>query len=226
MLAEDNYINALLAITLLQYAGYDDVCICANGEIAWEHFCQQKFDICLVDLTMPLLNGWELVKKIRTIDEFIPIIILTGSADYHTKVECLKIGASSLIAKPLSFEELDLKIKIFLKLTQNAQPAPSYFAIGQYILNIEKQILTLYDVNIELSPKQFKILHLLVRQKGQVVKKEDIMQEVWGAADNSIVKSLEVFISQIRKKMKDDSSIIIESIRNMGYKLQVFDGIN
>jgi DNA-binding response OmpR family regulator len=221
LFAENDPLTVYIIKKVLEEQGYE-VYTADNGDAAWKLFNEMEFDICLLDILMPGLNGYELATKIREINTQLPIIYLSGMDD---KVKGLKMGADDYIKKPVNYTELVLRMKVFLKLAGRANSKKVY-TFGNYVLDMEKLVLTIGDAKVNLPMKEMRILSVLAKNLKTTVSRENIIQEVWDRSTAKIERPLYVFIHRIRKHLKADPRVEIETIRNEGYRLQVFDGIN
>ncbi|MRG45046.1 response regulator [Chitinophaga sp. SYP-B3965] len=221
LFAENDLPTVYVIKKVLEEEGYE-VHIAYNGDAAWKLFNEMEFDICLFDILMPGLNGYELATEIRKSNTLLPIIYLSGVSDI---IKGLKMGADDYILKPVNLAELILRMKVFLKLAGRATGKKVY-TFGNYVLDMEKLVLTIGDTKVNLSMKEMRILSVLAKNIKNTVSRENIIQEVWNKSNAKIERPLYVFIHRIRKHLKADPRVEIETIRNEGYRLQVFDGLN
>ena len=197
---------------------------CEDGQKALELFLEQPFDLCLLDMMLPKLNGFELIKEIRLRDKQIPIIILSAKTLKEDRIKGLKLGADDYLVKPYSIEELVLKIKVFLgrpnKITNQIKDLT--YKIGDFTFHPEK--FTISSPNktpIRLTEREVELLKLLIEHKDTVIKRSDILMKLWGDDDYYASRSLDVFISRLRKVFKQNPNIIIENIPRIGFSLHV-----
>ena len=193
-----------------------------NGFSALKGFKKKKYDICILDVMLPIIDGFSLAKSIRQINEEIPIIFLTARSLTEDKIEGLKLGGDDYITKPYDMEELFLKIEIFLKRKKiyNLKTYNEIIKIGDYKLNIPNQILSINSVVKKLTLKETKLLKILHENQNTVMTRKEILTELWGKDDYFLGRSLDVFISRLRKYLKKDIKISIENIRGVGFKLK------
>ena len=217
---EDDQNLAFVTKDHLEEAGYD-ITHCENGLEAFESFKTNKFDLCVVDVMLPILDGFTLAKKIRKMNEAVPILFLTAKSLEEDKIEGLQIGGDDYITKPFSMEELKLKIEVFLKRSSIAPKPeePFEFNIGEYYFNHKNLKLAREADEKILTQREADVLLELVKEKGNVVKKSDILTRLWGDDDYFVGRSLDVFISRLRKYMKDDPNIRIDNLHGVGFKL-------
>lgn len=223
LLAED---DTDFANVLQQYlALYDyEVTWAENGEIALDFFQQQQFDICVFDVMMPLIDGFSLAEKIIKINPDTPFIFLTARKLREDKLIGLKLGADDYIVKPFDAEELILRLNNILK--RNAQKQTDFteikeIQIGNFVFDTQRLCLN-HDVKTQqLTEKEASLIHYFYTHKNQMLKREQVLKAIWGNDDFFSGRSMDVYISKIRKYFKEDSRITIESIRNIGLEFKI-----
>jgi DNA-binding response OmpR family regulator len=219
--AEDDKILAYVTKDNLELEGYEIV-HCTEGLEALEVFKKQNFDLCILDVMMPEMDGFTLGSHIRQINEQIPIIFLTAKSLKEDKIKGLKLGGDDYITKPFSIEELILKIEVFLKrkeISAGKKSDNQNFQLGKYRFDRENLTLQTGEENRQLTQKEADLLHFLAMHKNDVLKRGEILKKIWGQDDYFLGRSLDVFISRLRKYMKDDPSIQIKNIHGVGFKL-------
>jgi DNA-binding response OmpR family regulator len=204
----------------LEFRGYLTV-LCRDGESAWNTFLASPFDLCVVDIMMPKKNGLELVKSIRERDGHVPLLFISARTLDEDKILGLQTGADDYILKPFRMEELVLRMEVFLRRSQNQKWTPEPLGIGEYHLDPHNHMLLHPKGNQTLTKKETEILLYFCRHKDQVVKREDILTLVWGEDDYFMGRSLDVYISRIRKYLQHDKRVEIQTIFAVGFKLQV-----
>ena len=193
-----------------------------DGRSALKAMADTSFDLCLLDVMLPEMDGFTLAQEIRKRNTHIPILFLTAKSLKEDRIQGLRLGADDYITKPFSIEELILKIEVFLRrssITGNASPA--IFSIGQYQFNYPNLQLSISDTSRRLTQKEADLLHYLLQHTNQVVKRSDILEEIWGENDYFLGRSLDVFISRLRKYLKGDENIRIENIHGVGFCFHV-----
>ncbi len=224
LLVEDDTNLAYVIKDNLEINGYE-VCHCEDGEIAWQTFLQQSFDVCVLDIMLPKKDGISLAEGIRQQNEIIPIIFLTAKGMKEDKIAGFKVGADDYMTKPFSIEELVLRIEVCLRHTKGKQPSTSQqekgYAIGQYLFDYANLTLIFADEKLLLTQKEAEVLQLFCLNKGKVLKREDILQPIWGNDSYFSGRSLDVFISKIRKYLQKDPKIEIVNLHGVGFKLEV-----
>jgi len=214
--AEDDETIAFLTQDSLQ-PNYE-VVHCADGKSALEMFKSDSFDICLFDIMMPKLDGFELAQEIRALNSEIPIIFISAKTLKEDRIKGLKIGADDYLVKPFSIEELILKIEIFLKRTQKNNSESYLPKVGKYIFDSKNYKLSNASEIITLTQRESELLKYFIDHKNKVVKREEILKALWGDDDYFMGRSLDVFISRLRKIFSDDDSVSIENLHGIGFR--------
>ena len=207
----------------LELDGYE-VTYCADGQIALDAIrSAQKFDLCILDVMLPEVDGFTLAQEIRKRDEQVPIIFLTAKSLKQDKIHGLTIGADDYITKPFSIEELLLKIEIFLRRSKfsSGPRADAATHIGTYEFDYKNLTLTTEGYSETLTQKEADLLKLLNEHRNQVIKRSFILETIWGKDDYFLGRSLDVFISRLRKYLSRDENIRIENIHGVGFKFRV-----
>jgi two-component system, OmpR family, response regulator VicR len=187
----------------------------------------QKYDLCILDVMLPEVDGFDLAKAIRERDDQVPIIFLTAKSLKQDKLHGLTIGADDYMTKPFSIEELLLKIEIFLRRTKFAGTLRTNkpVSIGKYEFDYKNLSLTTEGYAETLTQKEADLLQLLSDHRNQVVKRSFILITIWGKDDYFLGRSLDVFISRLRKYLSLDDRIKVENIHGVGFKFRVDDAI-
>lgn len=217
---EDNLSLRFVTSDQLKKRGYQ-VVSCKDGKEALSTFNEQVFDLCVLDIMLPQIDGFELAKKIRQENEHIPIIFLSARSMQEDKIEGLKIGGDDYLTKPFDIDELCLKIEVFLKRKEINSGQNNIYKIGDFQLNVTEQTLSILGIEKMLTLKEAELLSLLAQKQNTVVKREYILVNLWGRNDYFLGRSLDVFISKLRKKLTQDQNISIENIRGVGFRLNV-----
>jgi DNA-binding response OmpR family regulator len=192
---------------------------CKDGQEALTAFGSQTFDLCVLDVMLPKLDGFELAKTIRKQNTDIPILFLTAKSLKSDKIEGLKLGGDDYITKPFSIEELILKIEIFLKRSKivNPKSKPEQFKLGKYAFDFSLLQLQIGEEIMTLTLKEAELLRLFALHPNEVLKRDYILKEVWGDDDYFSGRSMDVFISRLRGYLKQDKSIEIKNIHSVGF---------
>ena len=222
LLAEDDLNLGFVITDQLKSDGYL-VTLATDGTDALKRFNEQKYHLCVFDVMMPRKDGFTLAKDIRKIDTEIPILFLTAKTMTEDKVEGFKSGGDDYLTKPFSVEELQLRIKALLKRVNinTSIPEEKIFTIGSYLFDTENLNLTIGGLTKSLTKKEAQILKLLYKFKNQVLPREVILNAVWGQDDYFVGRSLDVFITKLRKYLKEDDAILLNNIHGVGFKLEV-----
>ncbi len=222
LVEDDQYIGAATK-KRLEEAGYD-VVHSIDGQAAWEQFQTRTFDICLLDVVMPKKDGLALAEQIRRVNDHVPILFLTSKNEKEDRIKGLRTGADDYISKPFSMQELILRIEVFLKRTRNQTVEKSNtFHIGK--LTFDYEDLRLYtaegDISIALTQKEAELLLYLCNNPNKTLKREDILANVWGKDDYFLGRSMDVFITKLRKHFKSDPHIRLETLHGVGFRFNV-----
>lgn len=218
LLAEDDLNLGVLLVDYLETEGFS-VKLCKDGLLALKAFQTNVFDLCLLDVMMPNMDGFSLAKEIRTKDKTIPIIFITAKSLKEDKLKGYDLGADDYITKPFDEEELLWKIKAVIRRIpaskkENNQPIVS---IGKYRFDYNNKSLIINHQSQRITEKESDILNYLYKHKNQVIKREEMLEALWGENNYFLGRSLDVFISKMRKYLKEDSSITIENVFGVGF---------
>jgi DNA-binding response OmpR family regulator len=218
--AEDDETLAFLTKDNLEQ--YYDVMHCDDGEIALNAFKKDTFDICILDIMMPKMDGFELAENIRKINAEVPIIFLSAKTLKEDRIKGLRLGADDYLVKPFSIEELLLKIEIFLKRTnKNITVDKSLYTVGKYQFDSKNYLVFTDSEKISLTQRESDLLKLFLNNKNVVLKREEILKSLWGDDDYFMGRSLDVFISRLRKILSNEEGIAIENLHGIGFKFSV-----
>lgn len=199
---------------------------CPNGHQALEEIARTDFpyDLCLLDVMLPGIDGFELARRIRERNQDVPILFLTAKSLKEDRLEGLRLGADDYITKPFSIEELILKIEVFLRRNKVRPASPAFDPrrIGDYTFDLDKLQLTYRnEAPRRLTRREAELLHYLSSRRDQVSERGDILEKIWGENDYFLGRSLDVFISRLRKYLQQDDRIRIENIHGVGFSLIV-----
>lgn len=217
ILAEDELALAQIIKESLETRNFE-VIHCKDGEEASVQFLKNKPDILVLDVMMPKKDGFTLAKEIRKIDKKIPIIFLTAKSQTQDVVEGFTLGGNDYLKKPFSMEELIVRIHALLARIP-IENKEENLAIGNYIFNLTKQTLIHSETLISLTHREASLLHHLIENQNEILDRSIILKKIWGDDDFFNGRSLDVFITKLRKKLSLDPNIQIINIRNQGYKL-------
>ncbi|UYQ93276.1 response regulator transcription factor [Chitinophaga horti] len=223
LLVEDDYNLGAVTKRRLEEAGYE-VTHCSDGEMAWKQFQKAMFDICLLDVVMPKKDGFTLAQQIRKKNDLIPILFLTSKSMDEDKITGFKTGADDYVTKPFSMQELLMRIEVFLKRTRplNADKR-AQFQLGP--LTFDYGELKLLDkdgkTKSTLTQKEADLLKFFCENANKTLKREEILYHVWGKDDYFLGRSMDVFITKIRKHFDDVDDIRLETLHGIGFKFYV-----
>lgn len=222
LLAEDDLNLGILLVDYLEAEGFD-VKLCKDGEHALKAFLANSYDLCLLDVMMPKMDGFSLAKEIRLKDKKIPILFITAKSLKEDKLKGYDLGADDYITKPFDEEELLWKIKaVIRRVPENkSENNTENILLGKYIFDFNNQSLTIDGASKRITEKECEILKYLATHRNVVIKREDLLKELWGENDYFLGRSLDVFITKIRKYLKSDPRITIENVFGVGFIFNV-----
>lgn len=224
LLLEDDPNLGFILVEHIEMNGFS-VRLSSNGDEGLSLFRKTKFDLCLVDVMMPKKDGFTFVKELRARDQLTPVIFLTAKALKEDRILGFKIGADDYITKPFSMEELLLRINAVLK--RSSQPEqqvtePSEFRLGAIVFDVRKSRLMKREKQyVVLTTKEAELLAVLCRHKNSIVERETILASVWNTDSYYAARSMDVYVSKLRKYLKNEPGISIVNIHGKGYKLLV-----
>jgi len=220
LLAEDEPALGQIIKESLETRNFE-VLLCENGEIAYQQYMDETPEILVLDVMMPKKDGFTLAKEIREVDNKIPIIFLTSKSQTEDVVEGFSIGGNDYLKKPFSMEELIVRVHNLLQRT-HLQKTSHMLRIGNFSFNFPKQSLQFQSEEpVKLTHREAHLLFHLIQNKNQVLERSFILNKLWGTDDFFAARSMDVFITKLRKKLKKDDQIQIINVRGFGYKLTV-----
>jgi DNA-binding response OmpR family regulator len=222
LLAEDDLNLGVLLVDYLETEGFD-VKLCKDGELALKAFQTSAYDLCLLDVMMPKMDGFSLATAIRTKDKNIPLIFITAKALKEDKLKGYGLGADDYITKPFDEEELLWKIKAVIRRSpeSKAETKPEIIPIGKYTFDFSNQSLTIGSKTKRITEKECEILNYISAHRNKVIKREEMLKELWGENNYFLGRSLDVFITKIRKYLKEDPELSIENVFGVGFIFNV-----
>ena len=221
LLAEDDLSLGFVIKDTLQDLGFE-VTHCPDGETAWQQFQKKDFDICLLDINMPVRDGFSVAKKIRQVTDVVPIIFLTAKSLQEDKLKGFQSGADDYITKPFSIEELILRMEVFLRRTKKLQAdTVEVYQLGK--LKFVFNELKIYSGNeaFTLTQKESDLLRFFAQHENKVLKREEVLLNVWGKDDYFLGRSMDVFITKLRKHFKSEADVNLETIHGVGFRFNV-----
>jgi DNA-binding response OmpR family regulator len=205
----------------LELQGYR-IIHCTDGKSAMEEIQKQPFDLCILDVMLPEIDGFTIAREIRKFNTQVPIIFLSAKSLKEDKIHGLKLGADDYITKPFSIEELILKIEVFLRRSATSGLGTiEKFKIGKFDFDYSNFELAHEGKTEILTQREADLLKLFVENANQVLKRSDILEKLWGEDDYFLGRSLDVFISRLRKYLSEDENLKIENIHGVGFRLKM-----
>lgn len=221
LLVEDDANLGFVISDQLKSEGYQ-VVLCTNGMDGHMRFSEGEFHLCIFDVMMPKKDGFTLAREIRTMNQNIPILFLTAKAMTEDKIAGFNAGGDDYLTKPFSFDELSVRVKALLKRVNiQDEPEQKIVEIGSYVFDTENFTLKHPEFEKTLTKKEAMVLKILCKFKNAVVPRENILTAVWGQDDYFAGRSMDVFITKLRKYFSMDEKISISNIHGIGFKLEV-----
>jgi two-component system, OmpR family, response regulator len=221
LLAEDDENLGLLLKEYLKARNFDAE-LFPNGERALKSFERNTYDICVLDVMMPVMDGYSVAKEIRRLKKGTPIIFLTAKSMKEDVIEGFSIGADDYIAKPFSMEELIFRIEAILRRTKsNLNNETKVFQLGVYSFDYERQMLSNGDKSQKLTTKESDLLKLLCDNQNSILERNYALKSIWIDDNYFNARSMDVYITKLRKYLKDEPGIQILNIHGKGFKLLV-----
>jgi len=217
LLAEDEAALGTIIKESLETRDFE-VTLCENGEEAHQKYLNENPDILVLDVMMPKKDGFTLVKEIRANNEQVPVIFLTSKSRTEDVVEGFGIGGNDYLKKPFSMEELIVRIHALLD-RKKKRESKEEIAIGKYTFSMPKQKLSIGGQQVQLTHREAQLLFHLSENRNAVTDRSLILNQLWGSDDFFNARSMDVFISKLRKKLSADSTVEILNVRGYGYKL-------
>jgi len=225
LIVEDDLSLGYLLMESLQTEGYK-VQLSRNGKTGWDHYQNGNYDLCILDVMMPEMDGFNLAKKINTQKIKTPFLFLTAKDSKEDILEGFRLGADDYITKPFDEEEFLCRINVVLRRNEkdeNGVSCNSPVQIGDYLFDYSKQELNYKGQIKRITEKENEVLKLLIQHKGQILKRADAVEIIYGKRDYFLGRSFDVFISRIRKLLNQDSRIEIENVFKVGFILHTHD---
>lgn len=222
LLEDDTNLGAILQ-EHLQAKGFQ-VKLCTNGEDGLKAHRADSYDLCLVDVMMPKKDGFTFAREVRATDQLTPLIFLTAKSLKEDRIEGFKIGGDDYVTKPFSIEELLLRIEAVLKrssVRQRVDTAKNQFTIGSFSFDYTRHLLARDSSQLKLTPKESELLRLLCLHVNETVERDYALRTIWGNESYFSGRSMDVFVSKLRKYLKDDPTIEIMGIHGKGVRLVV-----
>ena len=222
LIVEDDPNLGQILTEYLSMKGFETT-LCADGEAGLNTYRSSSgFDMCILDLMMPKMDGFSVAREIRKNDEKTPIVFLTAKSMKEDVLEGLKIGADDYLTKPFSMEELVLRIKAILKRSGSQEAAkqlPEEFRLGDFVYNYNHHILKTPSKEIKLTGKENSLLKLFCENFNHTVTRSQALKNIWGDDSYFNARSMDVYITKLRKYLKEDDKIQIITVHGEGFKL-------
>ncbi len=219
LLCEDDENLGMLLREYMQAKGYDAE-LCSDGEQGYKAFLKTRFDVCVLDVMMPKKDGFSLAKDIRLASSEVPIIFLTAKQLKEDILEGFKIGADDYITKPFSMEELVMRIEAILRRVRGKkQKEETQYQIGKFLFDTQKQQLNLDGKITKLTTKENELLALLCANANEILQRDYALKTIWIDDNYFNARSMDVYITKLRKHLRDDPQVEIINIHGKGYKI-------
>jgi DNA-binding response OmpR family regulator len=223
LLVEDDKNLGFVLTDFLTMSGYN-VQHAENGVAGLEMFKNGKFDICILDVMMPLKDGFTLAEEIRQLNELVPVIFLTAKSMKEDKIKGFKLGGDDYITKPFSTEELKLRVEAILKRTRYSLldgEKETIYKIGHFTFDYSNQLLKKPSGDQRLTRKEAEVLRLLCINQNKILRREIALKMIWGEDDYFMGRSMDVYITKLRKFLSDEPSVKITNIHRTGFMLEI-----
>ncbi len=221
LLCEDDENLGMLLREYLEAKGYK-VELCIDGEEGYKAFRESYFDLCILDVMMPKMDGFTLATKIREANTEIPFMFLTAKTLKEDILEGFKVGADDYITKPFSMEEVVFRIEAILRRVRGKKSKETVqYQIGKYTFDTQKQLLTIGDINTKLTTKEAELLTLLCSKTNELLQRDYALKTIWIDDNYFNARSMDVYITKLRKHLKHDPDVEILNVHGKGYKLVV-----
>ncbi|MEL7219891.1 MAG: response regulator transcription factor [Bacteroidota bacterium] len=222
LIVEDDPNLGQILTEYLGMKGYETT-LCPDGLAGLETYRNSSgFDMCILDLMMPKMDGFSLAREIRKTDEKTPIVFLTAKSMKEDVIEGLKLGADDYLTKPFSMEELLLRIKAILKRAgsqEDTNQLPAEFRLGDFVYNFNHHLLKSPTKEIKLTGKENSLLKMFCENFNQTVERSQALKAIWGDDSYFNARSMDVYIAKLRKYLKEDDKIQIITVHGQGFKL-------
>jgi two-component system, OmpR family, response regulator len=222
LLAEDDKNLGTILKSYLEAKGYKTD-LTVDGQEAYEHFKKEKYDFCILDIMMPVKDGFSLAKDIRKENKSIPILFLSAKSMEEDKLKGFEIGADDYITKPFSMEELLLRIKAIMRRVgdESEQTEAHIFQISDFVFDYNRQILTINENKQKLTSKESELLRMLCQNINNILDRSEALIKIWNDDSYFNARSMDVYITKLRKYLKEDPKVELMNVHGVGFKLIV-----
>jgi len=220
LLAEDDKNLGTILKSYLEAKGYPAT-LCVNGQEAFVEFNKNQYDFCIVDVMMPVKDGFTLAKDIRNIDKKVPILFLTAKSMQEDKLKGFEIGADDYLTKPFNMEELLARMEAILRrsIKEDEEPEGDVYELGKMKFNFVRQTLTMGKEEVKLTSKEAALLKLLCQNLNDVVDRSVALNKIWFDDSYFNARSMDVYITKLRKYLKMDPDVELLNVHGVGFKL-------
>jgi DNA-binding response OmpR family regulator len=225
LLVEDD-VNLGFVISDKLKANNFDVMLAVDGAEGFKKFNEDTYHMCIFDVMMPKKDGFSLAKDVRKINKEIPILFLSAKSETEDKIQGFEAGCDDYLTKPFSTEELILRAKALLKRVNidiDETHGGSIYNIGKYVFDLENYSLKFENEEKKLTKKEAEILNMFCKHRNQVLPRELVLTAVWGQDDYFVGRSLDVFVTKLRKYLSNDERVVITNIHGIGFKFEAPD---
>lgn len=222
LLAEDDKNLGMILKAYLEAKGYPST-LCTNGEMALDAFKIGKYDFCIFDIMMPIMDGFTLARKVKEMNSRIPIIFLTAKTMQEDILEGFEIGADDYITKPFSMDELLMRIRAVYNRTKANASSPTTFVLGSFTFDAARHRLSNGQQDIKLTSKESDLLLLLCESMGKILDRPTALSKIWKEVTQENARSMDVYITKLRKYLKEDPKIELLNVHGVGFKLIIKD---
>jgi two-component system, OmpR family, response regulator len=192
-----------------------------DGKYAMEHFRKGVFDICILDIMLPHVDGFTIANEIRQINNTVPIVFLTAKKLKEDVLKGYGVGGDDYITKPFDTDILLCKIKAIIARRDVHDGSKDLYQIGKFVFNAKLRTLTIGEVEYKLSPKEGQLLELLAINPNDLISRELALKKIWGSDDYFTARSMDVYVTKLRKYLSDDPSLVIKNIHGAGFQLLI-----
>ncbi|MBQ1909213.1 MAG: response regulator transcription factor [Bacteroidaceae bacterium] len=221
LLCEDEESLGMLVREYLQAKGYEAE-LFLDGEAGYKAFMKNKYDMCLLDVMMPRMDGFTLAREIRMVNAEVPIIFLTAKNLKDDILEGFKLGADDYLTKPFSMDELVYRMEAILRRVRGkSQRNVTRYQLGQFTFDTQRQMLTIGEKQTKLTTKESELLTMLCKHANEVLEREQALKTIWIDDNYFNARSMDVYITKLRKLLRDDPAIEINNVHGKGYRLIV-----
>ena len=218
LLAEDDKNLGMILKAYLDAKGYPAT-LCTNGEMAFDAFKMGIYDFCIFDIMMPIMDGFTLAKKVKEISPHVPIIFLTAKTMQEDILEGFEIGADDYITKPFSMDELLMRIRAVYNRSKASVGSPTTFALGSYTFDAARHLLSNSQESIKLTSKESDLLLLLCENMGKTLERPVALSKIWNEVSQENARSMDVYITKLRRYLKEEPKIELQNVHGVGFKL-------